>query len=99
MKLKLLFGTLIALVTLGLVGGGAFAADSASVPEPGSLGLLAFGGTGLLLWRRRRKEAAYQEAEERAGTPSLPQFLRQQEHGTGHNTPNLLYNQDSLFFV
>jgi hypothetical protein len=32
------------------------------IPEPGSLGLLAIGAAGLLLWRRQRTEAAKKAA-------------------------------------
>ncbi len=36
--------------------GAPIAAGTESVPEPGCLGLLAFGGAGLLAWRRRRNQ-------------------------------------------
>ncbi len=38
----------------GDVGENVYAGQMSSVPEPGSLGLLATGGIGLLLWRRKR---------------------------------------------
>ena len=41
-----------------LQGYEAFVAQQTSVPEPGTLGLLAFGATGLLLRRRRRQPPA-----------------------------------------
>jgi hypothetical protein len=38
--------------------GTAITAGQTAVPEPGSLGLLAVGATGLLLWRKRRPKSA-----------------------------------------
>ena len=41
----------------GDVGDSITAGQTALVPEPGSLGLLALGGAGLLAWRKRRAKA------------------------------------------
>jgi hypothetical protein len=38
-------------------GGHGEAINAGQVPEPGSLGLLAMGATGLAAWRRRRQVA------------------------------------------
>jgi len=38
------------------------AGQTTSIPEPGSLGLLAFGGLGLVAWRRQRAKAAAPQA-------------------------------------
>jgi hypothetical protein len=41
--------------------GTSIVAGQTQVPEPGSLGLLALGGAGLLAWRKRRAKAAAQK--------------------------------------
>jgi hypothetical protein len=41
----------------GDIGDAITAGQTTSVPEPGSLGLLALGGAGLLAWRKRRTKA------------------------------------------